>query len=149
MICKTLILYPSALMVLLALLLYVKNYLDNMKATKNKNIKFNYFKAYQGEVPEYVAVSRQTLKNQFELPILFYFLVSLVLIFDVFTKIDLIFAWMFVISRYLHCYIRLTSNYVPNRAKLFSLGLFTIIVWWFVFFFNVLQSINWISCNEM
>ena len=136
MICKTLILYPSALMVLLALLLYVKNYLDNMKATKNKNIKFNYFKAYQGEVPEYVAVSRQTLKNQFELPILFYFLVSLVLIFDVFTKIDLIFAWMFVISRYLHCYIRLTSNYVPNRAKLFKVGLFILIIWWINFLYN-------------
>jgi len=139
---KTLILYPSTLMIVLTLFLYVKNYLNSVKAKKSDSIKFSYFKTYQGEVPDYLDVSRQTLKNQFELPILFYFLVSLILTFDVFTKIDLIFAWVFVISRYLHCYIRLTSNYVPNRAKLFQLGLYTIIVWWFVFFFNVLQSIS-------
>ena len=59
-------------MMFLTIYLYVKNYLDNRKATKNKEIKYNYFKAYKGEVPEYVAVSRQTLKNQFELPLLFY-----------------------------------------------------------------------------
>ena len=135
---QTTILYPAILMMVLTLLLYVKSYLDNTKALKNKNIKGKYFKAYQGEVPEHIEVSRQTLKNQFELPILFYFLVSLVLILDVFTKIDLIFAWMFVVSRYFHCYIRLTSNYVPNRAKLFSLGLYTLIIWWTVFLFKAL-----------
>ena len=59
-------------MMFLTIYLYVKNYLDNRKAVKNKEIKYNYFKAYKGEVPEYVAVSRQTLKNQFELPVLFY-----------------------------------------------------------------------------
>ena len=74
---KIIILCPTILMMVLTLLLYVKNYLDNIEATKSKAIKFSYFKAYQAEVPEYVAVSRQTLKNQFELPIFFYFLIIL------------------------------------------------------------------------
>ena len=134
---NTLIIYPSVLMVTLTLFLYVKNYFDNAKATKNKGIKFSYFKTYQGEVPEYLAVSRQTLKNQFELPILFYFLISLILLFDSVSKIDLILAWIFVISRYLHCYIRLTSNHVPYRAKFFLLGVFVLIFSWINFLLNI------------
>tara|TARA_B100001750_G_C15474078_1_gene581486 strand:- start:438 stop:851 length:414 start_codon:yes stop_codon:yes gene_type:complete len=134
---KIIILCPTILMMVLTLLLYVKNYLDNIEATKSKAIKFSYFKAYQDEVPEYVAVSRQTLKNQFELPIFFYFLISLILIFDVVSITDVILAWIFVISRYLHCYIRLTSNYVPNRAKVFMLGLFVLVISWINFLSNI------------
>ena len=53
---KTLILYPAIGMMILTLYLYVKNYLDNRKATISKSIKFSYFKTYTGEVPENVAV---------------------------------------------------------------------------------------------
>ena len=125
-------------MMILTLLLYVKNYLDNRKAIINKSIKFTYFKKYTGEVPNDVAVSRQTLKNQFELPIFFYFLISVILVFDKLSQLDLILAWIFVASRYLHSYIRLSSNYVPNRAKVFQLGMLVLIIWWIIFLVNVL-----------
>ena len=127
------ILYPAVLLMILTLFLYVKNYLDNTTAFKNKIVKGSYFKAYQDKVPEYIEVSRQTLKSQFELPILFYFLICIILIFDHVMIIDHIFAWMFVISRYIHCYIRLTSNYVPYRAKAFKVGLLILIAWWINF----------------
>ena len=135
---KTLILYPAFAMMSLTWFLYIKNYLDNINAAKNKSIKFTYFKTYSGEVPDNVAVSRQTLKNQFELPIFFYFLVSVILAFDQVSQIDIIFSWIFVASRYLHCYIRLSSNYVPNRAKVFSLGMAILIVWWIIFLYSIL-----------
>ena len=134
---KTLILYPTILMMILALFLYVKNYIDNVKARKSDAIKFSYFKTYQGEVPDYVVISRQTLKNQFELPIFFYFLISVILVFDKVSQLDLIFSWIFVISRYLHCYIRLSSNFVPYRAKIFQIGLILLIAWWVVFIVNI------------
>ena len=130
--------YPAVSLMILTLYLYVRNFLDNMKATKSKNIKFSYFKIYKGEVPDYVAVSRQTLKNQFELPIFFYFLISLIIAFDVVTKIDIILAWMFSVSRYIHCYIRLSSNYVPYRAKIFQLGLLSLILCWMNFLYQIL-----------
>jgi len=135
---KILIIYPAIFMMMLTLFLYVKNYLDNVKAKKNKVIDYSYFKAYQGEVPEYVAVSRETLKNQFELPIFFYFLISMILIFDKVSQIDLILAWIFVASRYLHSFIRLSSNHVPHRAKAFKLGMIILIVWWIIFLYNTL-----------
>ena len=135
---KTLILYPAIGMMILTLFVYVKNYLSFVKAKKSNAIKFSYFKTYQGEVPDYVNVSRQTLKNQFELPIFFYFLISIILVFDKVSQLDLILAWIFVISRYLHCYIRLSSNYVPHRAKFFQLGMLVLIVWWIIFLYNIL-----------
>ena len=135
---KNLILLPAISMMILTLFLYVKNYLDNRKAIINKSIKFNYFKAYKGEIPDYLAVSRQTLKNQFELPIFFYFLIFIILIFDKVSKLDLALACIFVASRYLHCYIRLSSNYVPNRSKVFLLGMLVLIVWWGIFLYNIL-----------
>ena len=135
---KTSILYPAISMMILTLFLYVKNYLDNRKATINKSIKFSYFKTYAGEVPNYIAVSRQTLKNQFELPIFFYFLISIILVFDKVSQLDLILSWIFVASRYLHCYIRLSSNNVINRAKVFLSGMIVLIIWWVVFLINIL-----------
>ena len=135
---KTLILYPAISMMILTLFVYVKNYLDNRKAIINKYTKFSYFKTYTGEVPDYVAVSRQTLKNQFELPIFFYFLIATILAFDKVSQLYLILAWIFVAFRYLHCYIRLSSNHVPHRAKVFKLGMLVLIVWWIVFLYTVL-----------
>ena len=112
--------------------------MDNVRATKSKKINFSYFKTYQGTVPEYIVVSRQTLKNQFELPIFFYFIISLIVAVDNVKQLDIIFAWLFVVSRYLHCYIRLTSNYIPNRAKVFQFGMVVLIVWWVIFSYNIL-----------
>ena len=135
---KTLILYPAIGMMILTLFAYVKNYLSFVKAKKSNAIKLSYFKTYQGEVPDYMDVSRQTLKNQFELPIFFYFLISIILVFDKVSQLDLILAWIFVASRYLHCYIRLSSIYVPHRAKVFKLGMLALIVWWIIFLYNIL-----------
>ena len=135
---KTLILYPAISMMILTLFLYVKNSLDNRKSIINKSIKFSYFKTYTGEVPDYVAVSRQTLKNQFELPIFFYFLISIILVFDKVSQLNLILSWIFVAFRYFHCYIRLSSNYVPYRAIVFQLGMLVLIVWWIIFLYNIL-----------
>jgi len=135
---KNLILYPAIAMMILTLFLYVKNYLDNRKATKNKSIKFSYFKTYTGEVPDYVVVSRQTLKNQFELPIFFYFLIAVILAFDKVSQFDITLAWTFVLSRYLHCYIRLSSNYVPYRAIVFQFGMLVLIVFWILFLVKIL-----------
>ena len=135
---KTLILYPAISMMLLTLFLYIKNYLDNRKARINKSIKFSYFKTYTGDAPDYVVISRQTLKNQFELPIFFYFLTSIILVFDKVSQLDIILAWVFVVSRYLHCYIRLSSNYVPYRGKIFQLSMLILTAWWIIFLYNIL-----------
>ena len=123
-----LILYPAFLMILLTFIIYLKNRLDANKAYKSGDIEGKYFKTYNGKAPYYLETSRQTLKNQFELPIIFYFLIVLLYINETITIYELILSWAFSISRYLHAYIRLTSNYVPYRAKIFTFGFFTLII---------------------
>lgn len=135
---KTLILYPFISMVLLTLFLYVQNYLVNRKAIKNGIVKFSYLKDYKGDVPSYITISRQTLKNQFELPIFFYLLILMALIFDKVALVDLILSWVFVISRYIHCYIRLGYHNIIHRAYIFELGMFVLVIWWIIFLYNIL-----------
>ena len=93
-----------------------------------ERLKGSILNTYDGKAPYYLETSRQTLKNQFELPVLFYFLIVLLYINETITIYELILSWTFSISRYLHCYIRLTSNYVPYRAMIFTLGYFTLII---------------------
>ena len=135
---KTLILYPFISMILLTLFLYVQNYLVNRKAIKNGIVKFSYLKDYKSDVPSYITISRQTLKNQFELPIFFYLLILMALIFDKVDLVDLIFSWIFVISRYIHCYIRLGYHNIIHRAYIFEIGMLALVIWWILFLYNIL-----------
>ncbi|MAJ43133.1 MAG: hypothetical protein CMF96_00125 [Candidatus Marinimicrobia bacterium] len=132
-----LILYPTFLMVLLTAILYVKNYFDNKKAYKDKQVSADYFKTYLEIPPEKIAISQQTLKNQFELPIIFYILISILISMNKITIFDIFFAWIFVISRYFHCYVRLSSNFVPLRARVFKIGLLILIIWWVYFIIKI------------
>ena len=135
---KKLLIYPTLLNILLVFLLYAKNLFDNRKAIKSKSIKMNYFKIYKGRVPDYIAVSRQTLKNQFELPIIFYFLISIILYFEQVFFIDLFLAWLFVLSRYVHAYVRLSSNRIKHRSITFQIGFYTLLFWFLKFIYNII-----------
>ena len=102
--------------------------MDADRAYSSKEVEPTYFKTYNGKAPHYLETSRQTLKNQFELPVIFYFYILLFINFENISIFELILCWLFSISRYLHAYIRLSSNYVPYRAKVFTFGLFILCV---------------------
>ena len=127
---SNLIIYPGFAVVVLTYLLYTKNRIEVGKAYSEKSIKGSYLKLYQDIPPEHVEISRQTLKNQFELPMLFYFLVVLLYSEGTISQIDLIFAWIFAISRYIHAYVRLSSNYIPRRAMIFIVGMLSLLAGW-------------------
>ena len=124
------IVYPGFASVLLTIILYIKNRIEVGKAFSTKKINIKYLKLYQGNPPDAVDTSRQTLKNQFELPVIFYFLISLLYIHGSINQLDLFFAWIFSISRYVHAYIRISSNYVPKRAMIFILGMVSLLAGW-------------------
>jgi|TARA_B110000438_G_scaffold77253_1_gene77434 hypothetical protein len=127
---SSLIIYPGFAVVVLTFLLYTKNRIEVGKAYSKKSIKGSYLKLYQDIPPEHVEISRQTLKNQFELPVLFYFLVVLLYAEGTISQIDIIFAWIFAVSRYIHAYIRLSTNYIPRRAMIFIVGMISLLAGW-------------------
>lgn len=130
---NSLIVYPAFSMVCLTFILYIKNRLDVGRAIKEKKLELKYVKLYNIDPPDYVDLSRQTLKNQFESPILFYVLVCMLFVNDNLTNLDLFLAWIYAISRYLHAYVRLSRNYIPHRALVFTLGLVILLVSWISF----------------
>jgi hypothetical protein len=81
------------------------------------------------------------VRNQFELPMLFYVLVAFALILR---KADLIFAvlaWLFVLARLVHAYIQTTSNHVPTRARAFFAGTIVLMIMWGYFAVEVLLRV--------
>ena len=133
---KIQILYPAFASILLPILIAFKMRMKIGENVKNKNISFAYLRAYQGDsIPEEIRVIRDTYKNQFEIPILFYLLVAVIYANNALQQSDIILAWIFVVLRYMHAYIRLTSNNVQHRAMMFIVGLLVLLCEWVRFLF--------------
>ena len=77
---------------------------------KNQDVHLGQFRIYEGEFPPRLRSARQQYQNMFEIPILFYLLCILNIIFDSYNDWDIIMAWGFVIFRVMHFFIRLQNQ---------------------------------------
>lgn len=77
--------------------------------------------------PENVVKISNNIANQFETPVLFYVLAVIMYLTNSVNGISLGLAFFYVLSRYVHAYIHVTSNYVPYRYKAFLVGVFILI----------------------
>ena len=127
---KILIIYPILAVVLMNFIVMFHMRYMISKAIKNKDVEYKYFKAYESSAPEYLLISRHHYKNFFEIPILFYLLCLVLYMIDDVSAIDLWIAWLFVIFKGVHSYIRITSNYVPYRAYSFFVCVFLLFGGW-------------------
>lgn len=82
--------------------------------------------------PDYVLQVSNNMRNQFQVPVLFYVLCFVFYSINAVTTTVLYLAWAFVISRIIHAYIHMSSNYVPARFRVFAIG-FVIIVVMFIY----------------
>ena len=129
---KILIIYPVLPVVLMNFIVMFHMRYMIVKAIKNRDTKYKYFRAYEGSAPEYLLTARHHYKNFFEIPILFYLLCLVLYIIDDVSAIDLWIAWLFVIFKGIHSYIRITSNYVPYRAYSFNVCAFLFLGGWII-----------------
>lgn len=72
--------------------------------------------------PEPVQQVKNCIRNQFELPVLFYALVLVLWSLGCAGILAQLLAWLFVASRLIHAWIHTGSNHVPARRRAFSLG---------------------------
>ena len=78
--------------------------------------------------------------NQFEVPVLFYVLVILAIYTR---KADLLFvalSWVFVLTRFAHAAVYVSTNQVPYRFGAFVLGVFVLVVMWIIFAIRILAG---------
>ncbi|MDF2983212.1 MAG: hypothetical protein K0Q69_2984 [Devosia sp.] len=67
--------------------------------------------------------------NQFQLPVLFYVGAGLALYFGP-TLLEIVLAWLFVVSRYAHAFVHVTDNHVIRRFAAYFVGLLLLCVFW-------------------
>jgi hypothetical protein len=78
--------------------------------------------------------------NQLELPVLFYVLTILEYVTHFAGIVFVVLAWIFVLFRYLHAYVHVTSNIVRSRGALFGVSSFVLAVMWAIYIFEVLTQ---------
>ena len=127
---KKLILYPLLPVVFLNFFVIFHMRYVIEKAIKKREVRYSWFRVYEGSAPEYMMAARPHYKNFFEIPILFYLLCIILYVIDDVRDLDLWIAWLCVVFKFIHSYIRLTSNYVPNRAYAFYICVLLLLGGW-------------------
>ena len=121
---RNLIFWPVLVMVLLTLLVYVRLIKVKVREMKAGRVDMARRGLHEDAWGEAVLQINNNIRNQFELPVLFYVLAIAFWALDGVNLLVLGAAWLFVLSRIAHAWVHLTSNYIPNRRRLFTVG------WW-------------------
>jgi hypothetical protein len=74
------------------------------------------------EEPLHVARITRNLANQFELPVLFYVAVLVIMMADAITVFDLAASWLFVAGRVIHTCVQTTTDNVKLRGQVFMIN---------------------------
>jgi hypothetical protein len=88
--------------------------------------------------PARATQASNSFDSQFQIPLLFYVLVILAWITKQADLLFVVMAWIFVLSRLAHAYIHTTSNHVPTRFNIFSLGVIVLLIMWIIFVVRIL-----------
>ena len=77
-------------------------------------------------------------KNQFELPVLFYILIALALPLRHADLVIVVLSWVFVVTRFVHAGIFVTSNDLNYRSLAWFAGVLVVFVMWVYFALKIL-----------
>lgn len=78
--------------------------------------------------PDNVIQVANNIRNQFELPVIFYVLIVILWVTNGANIVSLASAWLFVLARMAHAAIHTGSNVVPRRLAMFKIGTVAVIV---------------------
>ena len=82
-----------------------------------------------------------SFKNQFELPLLFYILIALALQLRHADLFIVLMSWVFVITRFAHAGIFVTSNDMKQRSLAWFAGVLVLFAMWLYFALKILLLI--------
>src|ERR1700732_359031 len=82
------------------------------RAVKRQEVDYSCFVLGRDEPPRIARITRN-LANQFELPVIFYALVVLLVTLGQSTLLDVLAGWMFVAGRIIHTLVQTLTDDVP------------------------------------
>jgi len=124
----SLIALPILMQVTLVIILYFALAIAKKKAVAAGTVNLERRGLFDDAWPTNVIQINNCIRNQFELPILFYVMIGLLWALDSINLFVHITAWIFVLSRVAHAYVHTHGNHVPLRRRFFTIGALAIII---------------------
>ncbi len=122
------ILLPVLIHVFLVLILYIRLSVVKIRAYKNKEVDLSRSALHADAWPNYVQQVNNNIRNQFEVPLLFYVVSFSLLAMQATPKFVIVLSWLFILSRIAHSFVHLGSNKVPLRRNLFTIGALIVLI---------------------
>lgn len=116
------ILLPALAQILLTIVVYGALAVAKAKAVRGGLVDLDRRALHEDAWPDSVRKINNNIRNQFEVPVLFYVLTIVLWQLNETGVVAQSLAWLFVISRFVHAYIHTGSNYVPARRRVFMVG---------------------------
>jgi hypothetical protein len=121
------ILWPMLAQIGWTFLLYVWLTVERARAVARGEVKYSAFEFSRNEPPSVARITRN-LANQFELPVIFYAAVVLLVVIGRVTTLDVLAAWVFVGGRVIHTLAQTRTNDVPLRGRVFLINFAAVFV---------------------
>ncbi|MFT6990908.1 MAG: hypothetical protein ACJASL_002892 [Paraglaciecola sp.] len=119
---NNLIFLPVLAHIFLIFTLYIYLGMVKSKAVKDGSVDRQKASLNSKAWPDNVVQVSNNLDNQFESPIIFYMLSVIYYLIGDAGSVLLSIMSLYVITRYAHAYVHVTSNYVPYRFQIFRAG---------------------------
>jgi hypothetical protein len=113
---------PVVVQILLTLVVFVALGVAKGRALKTGAVDEKRRALFEDAWPESVIKINNNIRNQFQLPVLFYVLAIVLWLLGAAGVFAVVVAWLFVLSRVVHAYIHIGINYVPARRRAFMFG---------------------------
>ena len=111
------------------------------KALKDRETRFKDIALGQPNWPERVTQIGNSFRNQFEVPVLFYVLIALALPLRHADLVIVLLSWVFVVTRFAHAGIFVTSNNMQQRSLAWFAGVLVLLAMWIYFALRMLLVI--------
>lgn len=126
---STAIFWPVMAQILLIMIVYALLSRRRVAAVKAGRARVSQFRENLNE-PEESLFVRNNLENQFQLPVIFYAVTIMLAVTGGASLLAVALAWVFVLSRYAHTYIHVTTNRIAHRRPLFIVGFTALGLMW-------------------
>ncbi len=121
------ILWPMLAQIGWTFVLYVWLTIARARAVARGEVKYSAFALGRNEPPDVARITRN-LANQFELPVIFYAVIVLLVVIGRVSLIDVLAAWVFVGGRVIHTLVQTLTDDVPLRGRAFMINFAALVV---------------------
>lgn len=125
--------YPAFALFALTMFCVIRLGISRHSAIAAGRMDHRYFRDYRGyDEPEDLRIQSRHVVNLLEIPVLFYTITIIAFVTNSTGTTILALCWAYVVLRYLHSYIHLTSNKVLWRFRVFGVSVAVLTALWAV-----------------